>query len=84
MEQILNTIGIDTELLNKELLHNREDTMKILGVSHTTLKKYEDENLIRPSRFKRKKYYTKESILMCIKQNLKLNSRNPEWNNIWD
>ena len=83
MEQILITIGVDTDLLNQEPIHNRETTMRILGVSHTTLKKYENENTLQSSRFKRKKYYTSIAILDCIKTNLNLSKKN-EWDEVWE
>ena len=76
MEQILITIGVDTDLLNQEPIHNRETTMRILGISNTTLKKYENENILQSSRFRRKKYYTKEAIVDCIKSNLNLSQKN--------
>lgn len=78
MEQILNTIGVDTDLLNQEPIHNRETTMRILGVSHTTLKKYENENILQSSRYRRKKYYTTEAIVNCVKTNLNL-SKKTDW-----
>lgn len=78
MEQILNTIGVDTDLLNQEPIHNRETTMRILGVSHTTLKKYENENILQSSRYRRKKYYTTEAIVDCVKTNLNL-SKKTDW-----
>lgn len=82
MEQLLNKIGVDIDLLNKEPIHTRENTLKILGVSDKTLKRYEDENLLRSSRFRRKKYYTPDAILDCVKA--KLNIPNTNWDNIWD
>jgi len=83
MEQILNTIGVDTDLLNTNPIHNRETTMRILGISHTTLKKYEDENILQSSRFRRKKYYTSKSIIDCIKSQFNL-SNATEFDNVWD
>ena len=83
MEQILITIGVNTDLLNKEPIHNRETTMRILGISHTTLKKYEDENILQSSRFRRKKYYTSESIINCVKTNLNLSKKNV-WETMWE
>jgi len=83
MEQILITIGVNTDLLNKEPIHNRETTMRILGISHTTLKKYEDENILQSSRFRRKKYYTSEAIINCVKTNLNLSKKNV-WDNMWE
>ena len=83
MEQILNTIGVNIDLLNTNPIHNRETTMRILGISHATLKKYEDENILQSSRFRRTKYYTKEAIVDCIKTNLNLSKKNT-WDDVWD
>ena len=83
MEQILNTIGVDTELLNTNPIHNRETTMRRMGISHTTLNKYEDEEILQSSRFRRKKYYTKEAIVDCIKSNLNLSQKNV-WETMWE
>ena len=83
MEQLLIKIGVDTDLLNQEPIHNRETTMRILGISHTTLKKYENENILKSSRFRRKKYYTKEAILDCIKTNLNISKKNV-WETMWE
>tara|TARA_B110000503_G_scaffold11236_1_gene15313 strand:+ start:902 stop:1120 length:219 start_codon:yes stop_codon:yes gene_type:complete len=60
-----------------------ETTMRILGISHTTLKKYEDENILQSSRFRRKKYYTSEAIINCVKTNLNLSKKNV-WDNMWE
>tara|TARA_A100001015_G_scaffold320282_1_gene446089 strand:- start:1314 stop:1487 length:174 start_codon:yes stop_codon:yes gene_type:complete len=57
--------------------------MKIMGISHTTLKKYEDEDVLQSSRFRRKKYYTKNAILGCIKTNLNLSKKNL-WDEVWE
>ena len=67
MEQILHKIGVDTELLNREPLHTREQTLEILGISPKTLWKFEKKNLIKGTTFKAKKYYSTTSILDCIK-----------------
>ena len=83
MEQILNTIGVDTDLLNTNPIHNRETTMRIMGISHTTLKKYENENILQSSSFRRKKYYTSEAIINCVKTNLNLSKKNG-WDNMWE
>ena len=83
MEQLLNKIGVDTELLNQEEIHTRENALRILGVSDKTLKKYEDENILQSSRFRRKKYYTSKSIIDCIKSQFNL-SNVTEWDNLWD
>lgn len=83
MEQLLIKIGVDTELLNKEEIHTRENALRILGVSDKTLKKYEDENILQSARFRRKKYYTSKSIIDCIKSQFNLSQRN-EWDDVWD
>lgn len=83
MEQILIKIGVDTELLNQEEIHTRENALRILGVSDKTLKKYEDENILQSTRFRRKKYYTSKSIIDCIKSQFNL-SNTTEWDNVWD
>ena len=57
--------------------------MNILGVSHTTLKKYEDEKLLESSRFRRKKYYTTETILNCIKNQFNIPTKSP-WDDLWE
>jgi DNA-binding transcriptional MerR regulator len=83
MEKILNTIGVNAKILQSEPLHTRERTMNILGVSHTTLKKYEDEKLLESSRFRRKKYYTTETILNCIKNQFNIPTKSP-WDDLWE
>lgn len=83
MEQILNKIGVSTELLQKEELHTREQTLEILGVSDKTLKKYENENLLISARFRRKKYYTTTDILNCIKKQFNLITTS-EFDTMWD
>ena len=37
MHEILSKIGVNTELLQSEPLHTREQTLEILGVSPKTL-----------------------------------------------
>jgi len=83
MEDILNKIGVNTELLNKEPLHTREQTLKILGISSKTLWKFERENLIQGTRFKSKKYYSTTSIIKCIKIQFNLNT-SYEFISMWD
>ena len=83
MEQILNKIGVDTELLNKEPLHTREQTLEILGISPKTLWKFERENLIQGTKFKAKKYYSTTSILDCIKIQFNLTT-STEFDGMWD
>jgi len=83
MEQILNKIGVDTELLNREQIHTRENTLRILGISPKTLWKYENQNLIKGTRFRAKKYYTSNDIIECIKNQFKL-SKTTEWDNVWE
>jgi len=83
MQEILNKIGVNTELLHKEPLHTREQTLEILGISPKTLWKYEREKLIKGTRFKAKKYYSTTSILDCIKIQFGIGNQ-VEWNNIFD
>ena len=47
MQELLNKIGVDVELLNKEKIHTRKQTLEILGVSPKTLWNYQRENLIK-------------------------------------
>jgi len=83
MEQILTKIGIDTELLNQEQIHTREQTLEIMGISPKTLWKYENQNLIKGTRFKAKKYYTSYDIIECVKSQFNL-SQTTEWDNVWE
>ena len=83
MQEILNKIGVNTELLHREPLHTREQTLEILGVSPKTLWKYEREKLIKGTRFKAKKYYSTTSILECIKIQFNLVS-STEFDSVWD
>lgn len=46
--------GCNTDLLSTNPIHNRETTMRIMGISHTKLKKYEDEEILQSSRFRKK------------------------------
>ena len=80
MQELLNNIGVDTQLLHKEPLHTRKQTLEILD---KTLCKYENLNLIKGSRFKAKKYYTKDAIIDCIKTHFNIN-KTSEFDNIWD
>jgi len=83
MEQILTKIGIDTDLLNQEQIHTREQTLEIMGISPKTLWKYENQNLIKGTRFKAKKYYTSNDIIECVKSQFNL-SQTTEWDNVWE
>ena len=53
MQELLQKIGVDTELLNKEQLHTRETTLSILGISPKTLWNFQKENLIRRNNLQR-------------------------------
>jgi DNA-binding transcriptional MerR regulator len=83
MEQLLTKIGIDTDLLNQEQIHTREQTLEIMGISPKTLWKYENQNLIKGTRFKAKKYYTSNDIIEFVKSQFNL-SQTTEWDNVWD
>ena len=83
MQELLNKIGINTELLNKEQLHTRETTLSILGVSPKTLWNYQRDNLIKGTTFRGKRYYTKEAIIDCIKIHFNIN-KTSEFDGIWD
>jgi DNA-binding transcriptional MerR regulator len=83
MEQLLTKIGIDTDLLNQEQIHTREQTLEIMGISPKTLWKYENQNLIKGTRFKAKKYYTSNDIIEFVKSQFNL-SQTTEWDNVWE
>jgi len=88
MEETLKTIGIDVELLNSKLVFDRKETERILGCTHQTLKSFERRELIKPSRFKNKNYYSAGEILSCIKKQVSIPSQITKeelaWNNIWE
>lgn len=83
MQELMNKIGINTELLQSEPLHTREKTLEILGVSPKTLWNYQKSNLIEGITFRGKRYYSKDAIIDCIKIHfdIKLGS---EWDSVWD
>ena len=76
-------IGINTELLNQEQIHTREQTLDILGISPKTLWKYENQNLIKGTRFKSKKYYTSNDIIEFVKSQFNLPEKNT-WETMWE
>ena len=83
MQELLNKIGVDVELLNKEKIHTRKQTLEILGVSPKTLWNYQRENLIKGTTFKGKRYYSKNAIIDCIKTQFDYHAQT-EWDNVWD
>ena len=72
MQELLQKIGVDTELLNKEQLHTRETTLSILGISPKTLWNYQKSNLIEGTTFKGRRYYSKDAIIDCIKMHFNI------------
>ena len=54
-----------------------------MGISPKTLWKYENQNLIKGTRFKAKKYYTSNDIIECVKSQFNL-SQTTEWDNVWE
>ena len=83
MQELLSKIGVNTELLNKEQLHTREQTLEILGVSPKTLWNFQREKLIKGTTFRGRRYYSKDAIIDCIKIHfdIKIGS---EWDSVWD
>lgn len=75
---LLNTIGVDVKSLKEKKIHDRQECMDILGISHSTLKRYEDKNLLKSSKFRRKNYYTTENILDCLSKHFSI-SKESEW-----
>lgn len=88
MEQTLELLGIKTELLTSKPLFTRKETEEIFGCTHQTLKSFERRELIKPSRFKNKNYYSAGEILSCIKKQVSIPSQITKeeltWNNIWE
>jgi len=82
MEETLNTIGIATDLLNSKTIFNREETEKIFGCTHQTLKSFERKNWIKPKRFKNRNYYTADDIVACIKTQFNI-SNDKSWQEMW-
>jgi hypothetical protein len=59
-------MNISAELTSKPLF-TRLETEEIFGCTHQTLKSFERRELIKPSRFKNKNFYSANEILSCIK-----------------
>lgn len=83
MQELMNKIGVNTDLLHKEVIHTREQTLEILGVSPKTLWNFQRTNLIKGTTFRGKRYYTKEAIIDCIKIHFNIN-KTSEFDGIWD
>ena len=83
MQELLSKIGVNTELLNKEQLHTREQTLEILGVSPKTLWNFQREKLIKGTTFRGRRYYSKDAIIDCIKIHFNIN-KTSEFDGIWD
>ena len=87
MEHTLELLGIKTDLLTSKPLFTRLETEEIFGCTHQTLKSFERRELIKPSRFKNKNFYSANEILSCIKKQIpqacKISKEEMEWNNIW-
>lgn len=87
MEQTLELLGIKTELLTSKPIFTRLETEEIFGCTPQTLKSFERRNLIKPSRFKNRNYYSASEILNCIKKQIphygKISKKDMEWYNIW-
>jgi hypothetical protein len=83
MQELMNKIGINTELLQSEPLHTREQTLVILGVSPKTLWNYQKSNLIEGTTFKGKRYYSKDAIIDCIKMHFNITT-STEFDSMWE
>jgi hypothetical protein len=83
MQELMNKIGINTELLQSEPLHTREQTLEILGVSPKTLWNYQKSNLIEGTTFKGKRYYSKDAIIDCIKMHFNITT-STEFDSMWE
>lgn len=83
MQEIMNKIGINTELLQSEPLHTREQTLVILGISPKTLWNYQKSNLIEGTTFKGKRYYSKDAIIDCIKIHFNITT-STEFDSMWE
>lgn len=80
METLLSQLGIKTEQLYAKPIHNREETLSILGCTHRTLRKWENKGYLTKNRFKNKTYYTTSTIENCAKEQLGLQG----WDGIWE
>jgi len=83
MQELMNKIGVNTDLLHKEVIHTREQTLEILGVSPKTLWNFQKENLIKKTTFRGRSYYSKDAIINCIKTHFNINETS-EWENVWE
>jgi hypothetical protein len=83
MQELMNKIGINTELLQSEPLHTREQTLVILGISPKTLWNYQKSNLIEGTTFKGKRYYSKDAIIDCIKIHFNITT-STEFDSMWE
>ncbi|NDB30039.1 MerR family transcriptional regulator [archaeon] len=87
MEQTLELLGIKTDLLTSKPLFTRLETEEIFGCTPQTLKSFERRELIKPSRFKNRNYYSASEILSCIKKQIpnygKISKKDMEWHDIW-
>ena len=83
MQELMNKIGINTELLQSEPLHTREQTLEILGVSPKTLWNYQKSNLIEGTTFKGKRYYSKDAIINCVKIHFNITT-STEFDSMWE
>jgi len=83
MQELMNKIGINTELLQSEPLHTREQTLVILGISPKTLWNYQKSNLIEGTTFKGKRYYSKDAIIDCIKMHFNITT-STEFDSMWE
>lgn len=54
---------------NSDKLMNRNDVMKLLGISAVTLLKWEKKGLIVKHKLQRRNFYLKDEIMAAIKAN---------------
>ena len=83
MQELLQKIGVDMDLLNKETIHTRKQTLEILGISPKTLWNFQKGNLIKGTTFKGRRYYSKDAILDCIKMHFNITT-STEFDSMWD
>ena len=82
MQELLSKIGVNTELLQSEPLHTREQTLEILGVSPKTLWNFQREKLIKGTTFRGRRYYSKDAIIDCIKIHFNITT-STEFDSMW-
>lgn len=82
-QELFKTININLTKLHEKSFHTRQDTLEILGVSPKTLKRYTNQGLIEPTRFRRQLYYPKTEIVKCIKKQFGL-TKHVNWDEYWD